>query len=305
MRETVSLAIAADSERLTFLVGSLLIVLLLLLWISVRHKPLWSFVFFIAILLGTGLALISLPIPYLGEGFRKSLGDALLVSAVLALTVDWYLKERVLREISTDVSKYLIGYRLPDEVQNRIRWLLQTQWIRRNCQIRCRLRELASKRIQLEVTISEELQNITAETLPYQDTIEYEKHDPQQIMELRCDSDDTRARYCLEGAAIHIREKADDPGVMQALGKRVRIPPAHDTFGRAYRFTTRYQVQYPATYSDVISFGKPTIGAVLEVECPTDYRFNAGEADVAVHNRWEYRRLFLPGESIRFRWEKF
>jgi hypothetical protein len=279
-------------------------ILIALVWKATRNA-LWSFLSMVIVLFGAGVALLYFKIPILDETFAHSLGHALVIAAILAITVDVYLKERVLREVSSDVSKYLIGYRLPEEVQDRIRALLQTRWIRRNCTIRFRLTELVAKPgfVKIDLVVSKDLENITTEEEAYQDTYEYEKHLSEKILEMRCDSSDTRATYRIEGEAL-TKEKRDEPGVMQASGKKVKIPPAHESLGRYYRFSTRYESEYPNNYSDIVSFDQPTIGVIFEAECPIEFRVSAPAADVFTHNRWEYRRLFLPGEHIRFRWER-
>lgn len=278
--------------------------IVLLLGKAIWNKPFFSFLLVAGLLFASGLLLSSIGFPYLSERFSAALGDALMIASVLGLTVDYFLKERVLRDVSADVSKYLIGYRLPVEVQDRIHWLLQTHWIRRNFQIRCRLSEVAEARVRLEITVSHELQNITGEPLIYQDFMEFERHEPQRVIEIRCDSDDPKAQYRYADEEVQAREKPDDPGVMQVSGKKVKIPPVHEAVGRTYRFTTRYVAEYPSHYSDAIHFSRPTINVLLEAECPDTYRFTASGADVAGHNRWEFRRLFLPGENITFRWQR-
>jgi hypothetical protein len=287
-----------------FIIAILVTLLLSLLWVAIRRKPFLAFLLVAGLLFTSGLLLTTFGLPYISERFSTAMGDALMIASVLGLTVDYFLKERVLREVSADVSKYLIGYRLPVEVQDRIRFLLQTQWIRRNFHIRCRLTEINADRINLEITVSHDIQNITSETLPYQHFIEYERHDPQRVLEMRCDSNDPRARYRIADADVQAREKADDPGVMQVLGRKVKIPPVHESVGRTYTFISRYVVDYPSHYSDAINFSFPTIHVVLEVECPNNYSITAGDADVSGHNRWEYRRLFLHGENVSFRWRR-
>ncbi|HEX6503232.1 MAG TPA: hypothetical protein VF011_08280 [Terriglobales bacterium] len=263
-----------------------------------------SFLFVAALLFTGGLLLSIFGLPYVNEHFSTSLGDAMMIAAMLGLTVDYFLKERVLREVSGDVSKYLIGYRLPAEVQDRIRWLLQTEWIRRNFHVRCRLTEIDESRVSLEITISEEIQNITSEPSVYQDFLEFERHDPTSVIELRCDCEDPKARYRIAGPDLQPKEKPDDPGVMQVQGKKVKIPPVHEAIGRTYNFAVRYVVEYPSQYSESINFSHATINVILEADCPNTYLFTASDADISGHNRWEYRRLFLPGESITFRWRR-
>jgi hypothetical protein len=286
-----------------FFIVCLLAVIVLVLWL-LRKRPLASFICAVVILLGIGLTLEAARVPYLQFSFAESLGHAFIIAAILSLTVDYYLKNRVLREVSADVSKYLIGYQLPPEIQDRIKALLQTQWTRRNCHIRCRVSDIPDRSgyVKLDVTIADEMENVTDQTQAYTDTLEYEKHDPEKVTELRCDSEDIRASYCLSGDLL-VREKRDELGVMVALGKRIKIPPARKSKQR-YRFTAKYEVVYPENYSDVVAFTWPTIGVVLEVECPKTLRFTASPADVETPNRWEYKRLFLSGDHVRFRWER-
>jgi hypothetical protein len=290
-----------------FYVLGIVLLIAFCLWL-VRGKPFVSFLLTTGILFSLGAILQLGWLPYLRSQFSESLGDALVIAGILALTVDYYLKNRVLREVSADVSKYLIGYQLPGEVQDRIKGLLQTAWVRRNCNVRCRLTELHDKpgHVRLDVTISDEMENITNETLPYTDTLEFEKHDPERIVELRCDSEDKRASYYLTGAALNdaIKEKKDEYGVMVAQGKRIRIPPVRQAKHK-YRFTAKYEVTYPENYSDLVSFKWPTIGVSIEFECPDTFRITASQpADFESHNRWDYKRLFLHNDHVRFRWER-
>ena len=276
-----------------------------LLLSRLRRHDIWSFRATIFALFGIGIIFLLVEIPHIDSAFTHSLADALVIAAVLAFTVDVYLKDRVLREVSSDVSKYLVGYRLPEEVQNRIRSLLQTRWIKRNCKIVLRLTELpnVAGRVRIEMVVSRDVENITTEEESFQDKFLYERHLPQTLLEMRCDSPDMRAQYQLNGAGL-ASEKSDEPGVMQASGQLVRVPPVHESAGRYYQFKIRYEADYPENYSDIFAFDLPTIGVIFEAECPPAFRVTAPPADVSTPNRWEYRRLFLTGEHIRYRWER-
>jgi hypothetical protein len=71
-----------------------------------------------------------------------------------------------------------------------------------------------------------------------------------------------------------------------------------------YRFTAKYRVVHPENYSDIVAFGRPTINAALIVECPQGFTVTAPVATFWSENRWQYNRLFLPGDHIRFRWSR-
>jgi hypothetical protein len=283
----------------------LVIAFTLALIYALKKRQSHPFFIIILLLLASGVSLLFFQVPYLEPAFVHSLGDALIIASILSLTVDLYVKERVLQEVSSDVSKYLIGYRLPEAVQDRIRALLQTRWIRRNCNLRLRLTEIPNKPgyVKIEMVVIRDLENITTEEASYQDKYTYEKHLPEKVLEMRCDSADLTAQYRIADPGL-AKEKEDEPGVMQALGNVVKIPPVFETLGRRYQFTVRYEAEYPDNYSDIISFELPTISVVFEAECPPGFRVSVSPAGVTTPNRWEYRKLFLPGEHIRFRWEK-
>src|ERR1700758_3064511 len=106
-------------------------VIFLIIWLQVRKIPKYSFLLVLGVLLFVGIIFVLIPFPYLNLEFERALGHAFIIGAILAGTVDHYLKERVLREVTSDVAKYLVGYRLPEEVQGRIGELMHMRWIRR------------------------------------------------------------------------------------------------------------------------------------------------------------------------------
>jgi hypothetical protein len=280
------------------------IVVFLFAWFRWRHNPRIAFFLVVGLLIGTGITLLFNNIPYLNTGFARSLGHAFIIAAILAATVDHYLKERVLREISLDVSKYLVGYRLPEEVQDRIRELMQTKWIRRKFEVRFSFAEARNQRVKLDVRIAEEIQNITAETLDYQDSIEFEKHDPATPLELQYDGDPAAA-YHLDKNAL-TTGRVEKQGSFIYCGPRIRIPSVADSLGHVHRFRARYEILYPIPHSELITFSRPTIGVSIEIsDNPLGLTtYVDPPADVVTHNRFEYKRLFLPGEHIRLYWEK-
>jgi hypothetical protein len=232
----------------------------------------------------------------------RALGHAFIIAAILAATVDLYVKERVLREVSLDVSKYLVGYRLPEEVQDRIRALMQSKWIRRECEVRVRFTEVGygGKKLKADIRISAEIQNITSETLPFTHGIGFEKHEPVTMLELECDSEDSGSAYRLEGSALK-EVTTDHSGQITCSGKVVNIPPVAQSIDRSYRFRSHYEVVHPVAFSETISFDYLTIGVVVEItDAPDNYNFRlTPPPDHASHRRWEYKRLFVPGEHIR------
>jgi hypothetical protein len=269
-----------------------------------RRSAAFSFYFKVGLLMGFGVVLLLMHVPYLNDDFARALGHALIIAAILAATVDLYVKERVLREVTLDVSKYLVGYRLPEEVQDRIRALMQSKWIRRGCEVRMRFTEAGygGKKLKADIRISAEMQNITSETLQFRHGIGFEKHEPVTMLELQCDSEDSGSAFHLEGEALKAAT-ADSDGLITCSGKVVNIPPVA-SIDRSYRFRSHYEVVHPVAFSEIISFDYLTIGVVVEItDAPDNYNFRVTPTpDHVSHHRWEYKRLFVPGEHVRISW---
>src|SRR5215469_3266828 len=70
----------------------------------VRRNDVWSFRSTVFALFGIGIIFLFVEIPHIDIAFTHSLADALVTAAILDFTVDVYLKGRVLREVSSDVS---------------------------------------------------------------------------------------------------------------------------------------------------------------------------------------------------------
>lgn len=283
----------------------ILALLAVAVFLRYKRQGLWSFLAVLLILLLAGIRLLVAPLSHVQENFSHALGDALFVAAILALTVDLYLKERVVKEIAKDTSKFLIGYRLPEEIQHRLKDLLQTQFVRRDCRIRLRFVKLENdaKHIKLETTWSEELQNITNQELTYQETIEFEPHDVGKFLEMRCDSEDPKANFRFLADELKPLPIKGELGRFEVRGKKIKIPPQRTTNGRKYFFTLRYETTFPIRYSEMSGFGKTVINVILEADCPEDLVVSADVADVFTPNRWEYKRVFMPGEYVSYRWE--
>ncbi len=233
----------------------------------------------------------------------KSFGEALFISGFLSITVDRYVKWRMLHEVSSDVSKFLIGWQLPKEMQDRIGQLMKTDLVRRNLDIHYSMVRTAERRVVLRVRFSFDLVNLTDHKVDYRQYVAFEKHDNPQIQELECASSDERARYKIGGTEI-AQTKPDEPGVVEAYGPPIKINPNRTDQGPTYRVAGAYWIDFPEDFSDIFSFATPTINVTVTADWPDDIDFIAPPADVATSNRWEYNRLFLASEHIHVRWFK-
>ena len=275
-------------------------------WCSAHAASLFALLMVVVFIVGAKLMLVQSGFFDVHPEFFHLLGHAFVVAAILGLTVDVFLKARLMREITHGVARYLIGYELPPEIRERIHDLMKTERVYRNFEIRCHLSEKQDKPgfALLDFTLSNDVDNITNQPLAFVDQLEYEKQEPTIVLEMRCDSLDTKANYRKSGSDLG-KDKQDDPGAKVAVGNKVKILPHNRERQFIYRFAARYQTEYSIIDSEIISFANASFGATVICEMPDNYDVTLSPMPDA-HNvdRWSYNRLFLPGEYIRIRWAR-
>jgi hypothetical protein len=230
-----------------------------------------------------------------------SVGEALVVAAVLGFTVDRYIKAFLVRKASVDLFKYLVGYKLPEEIQNRLRDLMGTYLIRKNYQVVYTLTPESDNQMLLDVRYSFLLQNISTVTISsYEPRVETEKHDNPRILELRCDEKDSHFWKVADAGGTIGTESSTVPGVIVGIGEKIDLVPQ-----RLYPISGHYQLRVPSNHSETLSFLHPTVDVTVRVECPDDFQVVIDGAAVKTPKMWQFGgHAFLTSEHVRIRWFK-
>src|SRR5690348_2466318 len=209
-----------------------------------------------------------LPPGWLLRSLLQSIGEALIVAAILGITVDRYIKEFLVRKASANLFKYLVGYKLPEPIQNRLRDLMATSFIRENYQATYTLTPASGDQVILDVRYQFDLKNVTTAPKDYVPRLELEKHDNPVILELRCDGADKHfQKIASAGGTIGV-ESSTVPGVIEAIGEQINLLPQ-----KVYPVSGHYQLRVPCNHSDTMSFLHPTVDVTVKVQCPDDFQF--------------------------------
>jgi hypothetical protein len=234
----------------------------------------------------------------------EAFGEAMLIASFLSLTVDRYIKWEMLKEVSRDVSEFLIGYQLPAEAQAKIRELMACRIIRENFDLHWHIAETQQPgKVKVVTSFSFDVKNITSETEDYQQVVVVETRDNPTIGQLECDSSDKSGRYSLDGAKIS-HEKVGEHGVIEALGTKIAIKPNRESNEPHYRVGASYSMILPEEWSDVFAFGGPTLKVTVSADVPDNFAFVAPDADMKTAHSWRYNKFYLPNQHLRVRWFK-
>ena len=254
-----------------------------------------------AMVLGSTSIAATVVLHFYGHGVTRELvrafGEALLIAGFIAVTVDQYVKGRLLWETSHDISKYLIGYNLPTEIQDQIRGLMATAIIRRDFEHRYILTRRSEDQLQLTIETGYSIFNCSNTAKDFTPRLDFEKHEGPTVLEFRCDSADRKA-VDLKRGNQELVEKQD--GVLSISLKKIRLQPAAKSI--SYRVSSKWSRLVNTADSDILSFAAPTIGVTITAEYPEGISFVAGSATVETENRWEFQTLFLEGQHIHVRW---
>jgi hypothetical protein len=238
-------------------------------------------------------------------GPLHGIGEALIVGAVIGVTVETYAKRRLLHEISSDVFVHIFGHALPIELRGRITQMVRVDKIFRSFHVHYRLSRLNDHEVRVEVSMEYEVENLSNHALPHPLALFLEKQDRPDVSEFRCDcEDDEASRFCYSAnSGVKVSNKPGEAGVLQVVAKEISLKP-----NVKYPITARYSLTLPEDGSDICCFGQPTMGVVITVDaCPPDLTVDVGSLrkdTVTTPNRWTFPGAFLENETIRVRWRK-
>jgi hypothetical protein len=272
---------------------------------QIRRIPSW--VLFI-IVIGLGwLFHIKYPSDWSYRELVIPLTDALMIAGFLGLTADAFAKNRLLQEAAGDISKYLIGYRLPPEMQDHIRWIQTVDVVRCDFEIRYRLESREPSSMVVEVEMSYSVKNFSTITKKYTPTLSAEDVDNPTFLSLTYLGNDGNGYHLADdGKGKPLNVKTLDDGRKRVEGRSITIDPCggHETANFQCKIIKRYRMLLPNNYHDLVSFFYPTIGVRIHVDYPKEYEIRIDNAEDAhcSGNCWEFKRLFLPSQIIGIRW---
>src|SRR5450432_2735209 len=100
----------------------------------------------------------------LSDVITHGLSDALMIAAVLGITVDRIAKDRLLTDVSADIWHQLMGRDLPLEIKHFIKdGLLNTHLVCTRYEIRYHFTDRTDGRLDIEVELRRDLENFSHE----------------------------------------------------------------------------------------------------------------------------------------------
>jgi hypothetical protein len=242
-----------------------------------------------------GLAAIALPtwLPKMGtlgpvldamglDDVLEKVGEALLIAAFLAATVDLFVKDRLVREVVRDVSSAIRGADLPKDLRDEYSAICDTRVFRESLELEYELQWLPSNKdfVQLTAMSTFRMQNYANSPQPYAHVVSVQK--PFRPMKPFAqitvvgavgvlDEKHKAIEYALEAKDDKDLGTDNETGTESVWQRNVMIPPTRDRqpSNLPRLWCTTVQV-FPRDHSDIFFSVLPTIGKRIKVRHPPE-----------------------------------
>jgi hypothetical protein len=237
--------------------------------------------------------------------FVHALAHAFIIAGILGLTVDYYAKRHLLREAARDIDKYLLGYKLPDELQNKLKEIRNAEVVRRDIRFTYTIESIAGeKKIRLHADLTFEVENFTNVKQAYTAELAMENHLSPKVTLMACITNDKTQQYELRGAALKPKPRG---AVVEFAAKTIWLLPKSKFSYINYKFHHEYCQTFPDTGSEYFQFDQPypTIGATIIVKHPKNFRIDFSSESKSPEpgkTEWTDPKVFLRGEIITMWW---
>ncbi len=260
--------------------------------------------------------------------YKDGLGalcDALVIAAILKLTVDPILKRELAKDAAKDVFLYAFGYSLPGQLRSFVNDLvLETKIVRRQCNLHWQIspKDGDPKRVEVVLDASFYVTNYSGSGLPYQHKVYSWKEDPE-------DPGCVRAMYCRAKSHPKKSYHKEKPNELvqgedgYIRGERVELPP--HTKEDEFRMGAVYYTEGARPGLDQFNIMEPTMEITVTVTVDdqlgnltfsvTPDLSDSRESDNYIlperspetrklECSWTLGRVFVTNERVLIRWKE-
>lgn len=239
---------------------------------------------------------------YLSDLVRGGLSEALMIAAVLGLTVDRIAKDKLLGDVSSDIWHQLMGRDLPPEVKDFIKHaLLETKLVCTRLELRYRLEERSDGRLDVIVHKTREIENFGTTAVKDWEgyTTIFDDYTPK-FLACVCEMPGGQGfSWPDEEAAVRLEQKES---ALTAHPKRITFAP-HGHKGSKATFSWKYSMIMRRTDTDINAYGIPSVGMTIVLDGkPDSIHFKVDNVPEPTGHIWRCNDVLWAGQFRRLRW---
>jgi hypothetical protein len=227
------------------------------------------------------------------------IADALMIASILAVTVDPFLKNKLIDEFAEDVFEHMVGFSHEPEIKHKIREIaFGTHFYQRNYDLRCVVSP--NTKGGVSIAASKKLQIINQD-------LEGHEFKPGWRFAIADNARACRITHLIDGLENPHIETPDfsekEIGYADGYAKPVKIAPERK--GVESRFLAECIFDAPDDYYHPMYFQHPTIGVDITVEAPDGWRvWIGGQADESNRAAFHSDKLYMPLSKVEIHWRK-
>jgi hypothetical protein len=223
--------------------------------------------------------------------------EAIFIAALLTLTVDPFVKKRVAREVNKDIFYHVIGFRLPEEMQDSLqKYLRGLKYYRESLSITVKASRIEDD-VLIEVTETSQVVALTK--CKYSQSLAFEDAEHGRVYEM------VAKRIGSEEKLVEWSTKQPQAvGHPERLMTLYRGPEATLKRGEKLQAFFKYELRGRKADYWVHTFGTTTLKTDVKL-LPQDgiQMFASGLGAAKIGEKLEYDNVFIRGEDIHIRWE--
>jgi hypothetical protein len=267
-------------------------------WSEVLHYKLFIAVF----LIGVWGTLVHEDIPFQRVSVvAGALSQAMLIAAVLGVTVDRVAKDELLHEVSADVWHNLMARNLPEEIKAFIKAaLIDTRVVCTRYELRYRFAERADGRLHVFVETKRELRNFGSRLESLVPSMSIFLDEEPEFLAVTCESTEDSSFSWPEDATV--TEQNSQDGALTLHTRKVAFAPHGDT-GDTLTLTWKYKIVKSTTDTDISAYGIPsTETAIFVDDAPAWLDIKVDKQPHPIGKIWKVRAVLWAGAFHRVRW---
>lgn len=245
----------------------------------------------IAAILGYGLYV------YPEQGKWHGMLEAFFIAALLTVTVDPVVKSRLAHEVTKDIFYHIIGFRLPEEMQDRLRkYLRDLKYYRKSLSITVKALRIENDEVVFEVSQVSKIVALTKCT--YRQSLTFEEAEGGEVIDMRAQR--VKSKDTVEWLPSRPWDVMNPEPMTKRIQGSTAVLGRGDEVIAFFTFTFRGR----KTGHWVQKFGTTTIKTDVTLVPLDGMKMFASElTHVPLGTRGEYDRVFIVGEDIQIRWK--
>lgn len=235
------------------------------------------------------------------------LSDALIVVGLVGSIIELYSAKLLIRRVADDLADRLVGRGLPSELQGQIGQIVKTTLVRDHFVKSYSFSDPNEGYVNIDIKLTFDVRNYSDSVQEYAPTIGEESFYEPEFLSVDYG---IRGGSSFSYTGDQLTSLVVTDPIIKAKSVKdletMKLDPIKTNPAAICQVVMRYRVKMREDYSDIMSFGGPTIGFSIQLDrIPEGFEFfSSGEAmrHVPRSTTWDFDRPFLSGQHVRAWW---